>query len=289
MESVGLVLEGGGMRGAYTAGVLDFFHDMKLPFSTVVGASAGACNGCSFVSKQRGRNYQVIVDYGNHPEYISFKRLLRTKELFGMDFIFDTLPNKLVPFDFNTFSSNPVKFVVGTTDVITGQPIYYDSFETQEDLLQVMRASSSLPLLAPIAQYKGNKLMDGGIADPIPITPSIKAGNKKHVIVLTRNKGYIKKSMKFNWYIKRQFKEYPEFVESLINRHHKYNETIRQLEEMENNEQAVIIRPHKPLDVSRVENNKEKLHALYLQGYEDAERMKNDLNNFISPVASIIG
>ncbi|MDC3416550.1 patatin-like phospholipase family protein [Aquibacillus salsiterrae] len=287
MENVGLVLEGGGMRGAYTAGVLDFFHDIKLPFSTVVGASAGAGNGSSFVAKQRGRNYQVIVDYGDHPEYISFKRLIRSKELFGMDFIFNTLPKKLVPFDFTTFSLNPIEFVVAATDVHTGQPVYYDFFETQEDLLQVIRASSSLPLLAPITEYKGKHLMDGGIADPIPLTPSIQAGNKKHIVVLTRNKGYIKKPMKFIWYINRKLKDYPHFVEALKKRHIKYNETMKQLEEMEANNQAIIIRPIKPLDVSRIENNKDKLQELYTQGYNDAQKLKSQLLEFVKPTSRI--
>lgn len=281
MDNTGLILEGGGMRGAYTAGVLDYFDDEGVDFPYIVGASAGACNGVSFVSKQRGRNYKVIVEYGEDPEYISFKRAFRSKELFGMDFIFDTLPNKLVPFDFESFNDSKSQFVVGTTDIDTGEPVYFDSFAKKDELLKVVRASSSLPFIAPSIRYKGRNLMDGAIADPIPIQPSINAGNKKHVVVLTRNKGYVKKGMKFRWLVNRSYKQNPGLVHAMKNRHIIYNETMRKLQEMENRNEVFIIRPQYPLNVGRIERNRQKLDDLYQQGYNEAKLQKSELQNFL--------
>ncbi|SDJ75848.1 patatin-like phospholipase family protein [Sediminibacillus albus] len=281
MEDIGLVLEGGGMRGAYTAGVLDYFHDSQIEFPFVSGASAGACNATSYVARQRGRNYKVLVEYGSHPDYISFKRALKQRELFGMDFIFDILPNQLVPFDFESFFTSNTTLTVSTTDIDTGEPVYYDSFQGNEDLLKVIRASSSLPMIAPSITYKGRNLMDGGIADPIPITPSIEAGNKKHVVVLTRNAGYVKKRMKFAWLFNHSYKQYPGLLKAMADRHERYNKAVQQLEEMERNEEVYIIRPKDPLLVGRVERKKEKLHALYLQGYKEAEAQGKQIRSFI--------
>ncbi|MDL4842164.1 patatin-like phospholipase family protein [Aquibacillus rhizosphaerae] len=282
MDNIGLILEGGGMRGAYTAGVLDFFHDEQLVFPYIVGASAGACNGSSYVSNQRGRNYEVIVEYGDHPEYISYKRVFRHKELFGMDFIFDTLPNKLVPFDFDSYLKNNSRFVVSTTDIDTGEPVYYSSFESKEELLSVVRASSSLPFISRSVRYKGRNLMDGGISDPIPIEASIKAGNEKHVVVLTRNEGYLKKPMKFSWLVNRGYKRNPELIRAMQNRHLKYNDTIEQLKKMEQRNEVLIIRPKKTINVSRIERNKDKLHNLYTQGYQDAKNLREKLYDFLN-------
>lgn len=283
MENTGLVLEGGGMRGAFTAGVLDFFMDKNIHFPYIVGASAGACNGSSYVAKQRGRNYKVIVEYGNHPEYISIKRALTKKELFGMDFIFDKLPNQLVPFHYGRFfeSNQTQKFVVSTTDVKTGQPRYYDQFKSGDDLLKLIRASSSLPLIAPIIKHEGEELLDGGIADPIPIAPSIEAGNDKHVVVLTRNAGYIKQKMRFPWFFQKKYREYPELLKALERRHERYNETMKQLERLQEEGKVFILRPVEPLAISRIERNQSKLHALYEQGYEHAAAQYSQLHEFL--------
>jgi len=283
MKDTGLVLEGGGMRGAFTAGVLDFFMDHNMHFPYVVGASAGACNGSSYIAKQRGRNYKVMVGYGNHPEYISLKRAITKKELFGMDFLFDKLPNKLVPFHYDRFfeSTNmKQKFVVGVTDVNTGQPVYYDQFNSRDDLLKLIRASSSLPFIAPIIEHEGQQLLDGGIADPIPINPSI-AGNKKHVVVLTRNEGYIKQKMRFSWFFQRKYREYPNLIRALEMRHERYNQTMKQLEELKDNGEVFMIRPEETLAVSRIERNQSKLHELYEQGYRQAQSQFSSLQSFL--------
>ncbi|WP_341864780.1 patatin family protein [Halobacillus dabanensis] len=281
MEDVGLVLEGGGMRGAYTAGVLDFFLDEGIHLPYVVGASAGACNGSSYVAKQRGRNYEVIVEYGSHPEYISYKRLFTQRQLFGMDFIFDKLPNQLVPFDYDSFHNQTTRFVVGTTDMHTGEPVFYDHFPDRDSLLKVIRASSSLPMMAPSIQYDGKELMDGGIAEPIPLQASVKDGNRKHVVVLTRNDGYIKGRMRGGWYFNRKYKQFPLFAKALLERHLRYNKQLEKVREAEKEGSAFVIRPLRPLKVSRIERNRQRLHDLYTQGYEEAEEQADKLQRFL--------
>ncbi|MCA0969469.1 patatin family protein [Halobacillus litoralis] len=281
MQDTGLVLEGGGMRGAYTAGVLDYFLDEKIEFPFVVGASAGACNGSSYVADQRGRNYEVIVNYGSHPEYISYKRMFTKRQLFGMDFIFDTLPNQLVPFDYEAFENSSTKFVVTTTDMMTGEPLFYDQFPDRNSLLQLIRASSSLPLIAPSIPYDGRELMDGGISDPVPILPSIQEGNKKHVVVLTRTDDYVKQKMKMGWYFTRKYKKYPLFAKALLNRHIKYNRQMKEIKKMEKDGSVFVIQPLRPFKVSRIERNHDRLHALYKQGYDEAKHHEERLAKFI--------
>ncbi|MFB1051590.1 patatin family protein [Paraliobacillus sp. JSM ZJ581] len=282
MQQVGLILEGGAMRGVYTAGILDYFHDKKIRFPYVVGASVGACVATSYVANQRGRNYKVFVDYSSHPEYLSFKRLLTKRSLFGMDFIFDTLPNQLVPYDYEAFLKNHSKLVIATTDIHTGKPVYYDSFNSKDELFKIVRASSSLPFVSKSVLHQGLELMDGGVSDPIPINASIQDGNKKHVVILTRNQGYKKKRLKFNRIVKHTYKKYPGLVSTLEGRHEAYNQTINTLKQMEKNGEVFIIQPEKSIKVSRVERNKEKLHALYMEGYKQANQISEALIKFIN-------
>ncbi|WP_112180699.1 patatin family protein [Paraliobacillus zengyii] len=282
LGQTGLILEGGGMRGAYTAGVLAFFHDAELQFPYVVGTSAGACVATSYLSNQRDRNYEVFVKYASHPEYISYKRLLTKRQLFGMDFIFDTVPNQLVPYDYEAFNKQTTKLVIGATDIYSGKPVYYDSFENKKELLKIVRASSSLPFIASSISHNGLELMDGGISDPIPIMQSIEAGNQKHVVVLTRNEGYVKKEMKFKRLVQRKYKAYPGLVTALLKRHEKYNQTIDLLHELEKKQEIFIIRPKLPLVVSRIERNMQKLDALYNQGYEEAKQLGGKLQIFLN-------
>ncbi|MBH0228953.1 patatin family protein [Halobacillus yeomjeoni] len=281
MQDVGLVLEGGGMRGTYTAGVLELFMDEGLEIPYVVGSSAGACNGSSYVAKQKKRNYEVLIEYGDHPEYISYKRMFKNGQLFGMDFIFDTLPNRLVPFDYETFSEEKTKFVVCTTDMMTGLPVCYDRFPDKQSLLKVVRASSSLPLIAPSIHYEGRQLMDGGIADPIPFQASIADGNRKHIVILTQTEGYMKRKMKLGWYFARKYRKYPHFVKALLNRHLRYNLQLKKIKEMEERGEAFIIRPKTPLQVGRVERNRDRLHQLYMQGYDESKLLIEDLDRFL--------
>lgn len=280
--TVGLVLEGGGMRGVYTGGVLQYLMEQDLYLPYVIGVSAGACNGSSYVSRQLNRNKVVTIDYITHPAYLSARNLVKKGSLFDMDFIFNELPMNLAPFDFESFRNSDQKFVMGVTDCITGEPLYFEKNDlTDEELLTVMRASSSLPYMAPIITFREKHLLDGGVSDPIPIRKSEQDGNQKNIVILTRNKGYQKKKSRAGWLMKKTYKQDQGIVEGMLKRHIKYNDTIAYIEEQEALGNTFIIRPEVPLEVDRIEKNPDKLQVLYDQGYEDAKKYIEDIKKFI--------
>lgn len=281
MENVGLVLEGGGMRGLYTCGVLEYFMENNLYFKYVIGVSAGACNAVSYISKQRGRNEKVIINYVKDWRYMSLRNLIFNKSYFGMDFIFDEIPNKHVSFDFETFYNSTCDFLVGATDCRTGKPMYLTKEEMGEKF-QALRASASLPMLSPIVNYKGYELLDGGISDSIPIRKSIQDGNTKNVIVLTRNKGYRKRPGKFNGLLKVAYRNYPSLIDTMLNRYKDYNDTLDYIEQLEHDGLALVIRPSKELVVGRLEKDPKKLYGLLQNGYRDANDMSDKLIEFVS-------
>lgn len=270
--NLGLVLEGGGMRGVYTAGVLESFLEHELFFPYVIGVSAGAANAASYLSKQKGRNRTVNLDYVTDPRYISWRNFIKNRQFFGMDFIFDEIPNKLVPFDYDAFYQNKSEFVIGTTDCHTGKPIYYKKQDYGQDMLTVLKASSSLPFIAKEIYFKEKVLLDGGISDPIPIKRAQEDGFKKNVVVLTRNLGYQKKPSRFQFLVKRKYPEYSGLQAALSHRYQKYNETLRYLYEEEKKGNVLIIRPTEPIEVGRMERNPEKLQRLFQSGFQDGTR-----------------
>jgi len=259
------------MRGVYTGGVLDFFMDKGLYYPYVIGVSAGACNAASYLSRQVGRNRKVTVGFVRDPRYLSYRNLLREKSMFGMSFIFNEIPNKLVPFDFEAFDSSKERFVVGTTDCVSGEPVYMDR-DSGCPMLSVIQASSSLPFVAQPLFMNGRVLMDGGISDPIPIRKSMEDGNGKNVIILTQDRAYRKKPFKLGWLAKRVYPEYQGLVEALVRRYEIYNETLEYIDRLEQDGRVFVIRPEIPLPVSRMEKNRDKLDAVYDWGYRDAEQ-----------------
>ncbi|WP_273852730.1 patatin-like phospholipase family protein [Guptibacillus spartinae] len=279
MDSVGLVLEGGGMRGVYTAGVLEYMMEHNLYFPYVIGVSAGACNAASYLSRQNGRNRTVLIDYVNHPEYISYKNLIRKKQLFGMDLIFDEIPSMHVPFDFNTFQNATEQFVIGTTDITTGKPYYFNKNDDGEQILSILRASSSLPFMAPPVQINDRFHLDGGITDPIPVKKSEADGNKSHVVVLTRNEGYRKQKSKLSWMIQRLYRKNPALAKAITTRYVHYNQTLDHIEA--NRDNYFIIQPSTPLEVARIEKSQLRLTTLYNQGYEEMKRHHKELENWL--------
>ncbi|WP_042355401.1 patatin-like phospholipase family protein [Bacillus rubiinfantis] len=280
-NGVGLVLEGGGMRGVYTAGVLEYFLEQEIFFPYVIGVSAGACNAASYLSKQKGRNKQVTIGYASDPRYISWGNFFRHRQFFGMDFIFNEIPNKYVPYHYDVFYQNEAEFVVGTTDCITGEPVYFNKQNYRKELLTVLRASSSLPFVAPEVHFQNKILLDGGISDPIPIKKAQSDGFNKNIVILTRNPGYRKKPSKFYSIVKRKYPHYQGLQNALRNRYTIYNETLDYLEEEEKHEKVLLIRPTQPLTVGRMERNPAKLEVLYNQGYLDAKQSVDRVLAFI--------
>ncbi|MDG5787525.1 patatin family protein [Evansella sp. AB-P1] len=288
MNDIGLVLEGGGMRGVFTGGILEFFLENQIHLPYVVAVSAGACNASSYVSKQQGRNKAVTVGYANHPEYISFKRLIKNGELFNMDLIFDQIPNKENLFDYDSFFRSDQKFYIGTTDCKTGETIYYEKNEIKSDLNKILRASCSLPMISHVVDHDNRSLLDGGISDPIPLEKSLEDGNEKHIVILTQCEGYIKKPVKRGkWWFKKRYRDYEGLIDIIEHRSHIYNNTVKKVLELEKEGKAFVFRPENLCGVSRTEQRIERLQSLYDHGYEQANRRYPELLQFLESSISI--
>ena len=268
MYQAGLILEGGGMRGMYTAGGLDAFLDKEIEFSSIYGVSAGACHACSYISKQRGRAFRVGVDYLDDPNYCSFKSFLKTGDLFGADFTYGEIPDVLDPFDYDAFRNYEGSFFAVVTNVQTGKAEYKRVRDAEKHLWMV-RASASLPLVSRTIAVKGKYYLDGGIADSIPIRKSIEDGNEKNVVILTRDAGYRKEPNGLLPLMRIRYPGKKEFLDAVETRHIHYNEVLAFLEEEEEAGRVFVIRPSEEVEVKRIEKDRDKLEALYLQGFED--------------------
>lgn len=276
MYQAGLVLEGGGMKGLYTAGVLDFFLDMGIEFSNCYGVSAGACHLCSFLSGQRGRALAISVDYLNDKNYCSIYNLIKTGDLFGVKMCYDDIPNKLNLYDYEKFNAYQGKAYAVVTNIRTGRAEYLCLKDMHKDI-QAVRASASLPLVSRNVKINGEEYLDGGLADSIPIMRSILDGNRKNVVVLTKEEGYRRNPSSHLELMKLCYAKYPKVYELMKNRHISYNETLDYLKAQTDNGQAFVIRPREKSSVGRIEKNRNKLLALYREGYEDAEACQAEL------------
>lgn len=286
-HNIGLVIEGGGMRGSYTAGVLDAFMDENIKYPYVIGVSAGANNGCSFVSEQRGRSKRINLDWSKDKRFLGFINILREGSYFGMNFLFDTLPNELEPFDYETFYNSKVVFKVGVTQCETGRPVYFkpEGFPPYYFVNKVLRASSSIPIISKTVEINGQKYLDGGIADPIPIEKSIEDGNTYNVIILTRNEDYTKHTKKLDCLLTNIFLcRYPKLVETIKRRAEKYNNCLKRINMLEKNGSAYVFRPKKQLVVNSLEKDSSKLKALYEQGYNETIDQMNEFREWINGV-----
>lgn len=266
----GLVLEGGGMRCAFTAGVLDYFMDNKIWFPYTIGVSAGASNGISYISRQRGRSRYSYIELMREYKYVGLSPMLRGKGVIDMDFLFDVYPEKYYPFDYERYFETKERFVVVTSNCLSGQAEYYEEKSSPERLLSIVRASCSLPVMCPLAYVDGIPMVDGGVCDSIPVRKSIQDGNQKNIVVLTRNKGYRKKDKDF-YLPKFIYRNYPELREQLKLRYKNYNEQIDFVESLEEKGDVIVIRPLQKLSVNRTEKRIDKLAALYAEGYECAK------------------
>lgn len=283
MYQAGLVLEGGAMKGIYTAGVLDFFIDKEIDFSSCYGVSAGSCNMCSYLSKQRKRGYRVTVDYLDNKRYCGAYSLLTTGDLFGANMCYDLIPNYLDPYDYETFDKYEGKAYAVVTNIRTGKAEYMQLNDMHEDILAI-RASSSMPLVSRNVKIGKELYLDGGISDSIPIEHSIEDGNQKNVVVLTKEIGFRREpaSTAQLALIKARYAQYPKVYELMKAREKKYNATLDFLEAQEKEGKAFVIRPKKKSGVSRVEKDRAKLDALYEEGYRDAEECYVELLEYLS-------
>lgn len=281
MVNMGLILEGGGMRGVYTAGVLDFFLDQKLIFKTCYAVSAGACHACSYYSHQRGRALKTAVDYLHDPRYASVRSLLISGDYFGVKMVYDEIPNQLIPFDYETFRDSQADLFAVATNCRTGRAEYLPVQDLRHDL-NMIQASSSLPGMSRMVVINGAHYLDGGIADSIPLHKSLADGHEKNVVILTQHRGYLKGPNQWVPLIKLRYRRYPEFVATIKNRHLHYNASLELVGQEEQKGRSFVIQPQRPVTIGRLEKDRGKLHALYQSGYEDARSQFERLQVFIN-------
>ena len=269
-DDTALILEGGGLRGVFTCGVLDCFMDKGIRFPFTVGVSAGACNGLSYMSGQRGRAKSSNIDLMDKHHYVGFKYLLTQGCIMDYKLLFEDFPEKIIPYDYEAYFANTDRFVMVTTNCLTGKAEYLEEKSDSKRVMDIVRASSSLPYVTKITYVDGVPMLDGGIADPIPVEYARSQGYERMVVVLTRNKGYRKneKQLPVPKFI---YRRYPELRKTLASRNAQYNRMMEMIERLEDEGRMTVIRPVHPIEVDRMEKDTDKLRALYQEGYELAE------------------
>lgn len=265
-----LILEGGTFRPIFSAGIMDALLDNNIIFPYCIGVSAGITNGVSYLSKQKERNLQVIEKYRNDKRYLGIGNFFKCRSLFGLDFVFDEIPNSLLPFDMDTFQNYEGTALVGVTNALTGKAEYLNAKEIDDKCL-MLRATCAIPLFFPAIKINDTPYYDGGLCDPIPIRRAINDGNEKHLIILTRPKEYKKELGKGNRIVAKLFKnKYPNLQKPLLTRHDFYNETVSYCEKLENEGKAIILRPTFENSIDSFEKDIEKLRSTYYYGYNMA-------------------
>lgn len=278
-EKVGLVLEGGGVRGIYTAGVLDAFMEHEIGFDGVLGVSAGAIHGCSYISGQKGRSLRYYKKYCNDPRFISIQSWIKTGDMVGADFCYHELPDKLDVYDHDAFYKSNTQFYVTCTNVKTGKAEYIHMTDMKKQI-EYLRASASLPYVSRIVEINGKQYLDGACADSIPVKAFQKMGYQRNVVVLTRPSDYRKKEEN-NALSKLIYRKYPKFVKTLNERYLVYNRTMERIEKMEKAGTIFVIRPKQALEIGRFEKNPENVQKVYDIGYADAQKQMKALQKWL--------
>lgn len=269
----GLVLEGGGMRGVFTCGVLDNFMDRGIRFPYAIGVSAGACNGLSYMSGQRGRAKYSNIDLLEKYNYIGLKYLLKKRNIMDFDLLFQEFPEHILPYDYDAYFNCRERYVMVTTNCLTGKASYFEEKQNKDRVIDIVRASSSLPFVCPITYVDDVPMLDGGIVDSIPLMRARQDGYTRNVVVLTRNKGYRKEiqGTKVPPFI---YRKYPHLRKAINMRSYVYNEQLDLVERLEEAGEITVIRPQKPVMVDRIERDVHKLTELYKEGYACADAFR---------------
>ena len=280
----GLIMEGGAMRGMFTAGVLDVLMENGLVTDGAIGVSAGAVFGCNYKSHQIGRVIRYNTEYCNDKRYASFKNLVKTGNLYSEQFCYHEVPEKLDPFNEAAFAASPMDFFVVCTDVKTGEPIYHKCRKGDAEDVLWMEASASMPLAAKIVKIGHYGLLAGGVADSIPVRFFESIGYKRNLIILTQPKGYIKKKNKFLPAIRAKYFRYPAFVEAVADRHERYNETLSYISMLEQAGKDYVIRPPIPLEIGAMERDPAQLRRVYETGRAVAQIQVEKIRDFLNAV-----
>lgn len=290
MKKAALVMEGGANRGVFTAGALDFLLEQDVSFPYVLGVSAGACNAVNFVSRQKRRMHKCVFheaegDIG----YMNWRTVWKKKSLLDMDTIFDQYANETYPFDYETYFQSSTRCVVATTNCLTGKTEYMEEKEDRRRLMDICRASSSLPLATPMVWIEDTPYLDGGLSDSVPVAKALRDGYKKCVVILTRRKGYRKTvSKKVNMLYIAAFQKYPELLKTLINRVDHYNKTMDLIDRLEEKGHLFVLRPEIE-EISRMEKDVEKMEAFYQNGYNLMKERFEEMKEFLGGMADESG
>lgn len=276
----GVVVEGGGKRGIYAAGVLDVLLEHNITVDGLIGTSAGAVNGCSYVSRQYERNLRYNVRFAREKKYMSIYSLITTGNVVGTEFAYNILPNQLEIFDNDAFEKSETAYYVTCSNLETGKAEYIRCKSLRGNNIDYLRASASMPYVSQIVEIGGKKLLDGGVCDSIPLKAFQKMGYEKNLVILTRPKGYVKKPEN-NFLASVYYSKYPEFILALKNRYAVYNKTIKYIEEQEKQGNIIVLRPSRFVKVGRMERNVEAIKEMYELGKSDANRMLQEISLFL--------
>ena len=278
----GLILEGGAMRGMFTAGVIDVMMENGIDFDGAIGVSAGAAFGCNYKSKQVGRVIRYNMKYCADRRYSGIGSLIETGNIFSTDFAYGEVPLKFDVFDFETYQSNPMDFYVVCTDIETGKAVYHNYGGKDDHCFDWIRASASMPIVSQIVDIDGRKLLDGGIADSIPVKYFEELGYRKNVVVLTQPENYQKKKNRLMPLIRLKYRRYPKLVETMANRHLVYNAALDYIKDRERQGALFVIRPKEKLKIGKVEKNPDKLKEVYDIGRETAAAQIQAIKDFLN-------
>lgn len=269
---VGLVLEGGGMRGVFTAGVVDALLDYGVSFPYVIGTSSGASCGCVYLARQRGRIRFIDIDLQSQRPYVGLSPVIHGKGVIDLDFVFNDVQKSYYPFDFDTFRRSGSRFVMVSTSAVTGKAVYTEEYDDFGRFVDACRSSCSLPILCPPWHIDGVPMVDGGVADSIPYDRALADGCEKVVVVSTKDAGYRKSEWRM-WLPKNVYKDFPKLRESLLSRNVRYNGQVVRLEGLEADGTAIVVRPADMHGVTRTSSDPVKLEALYAEGLEQGRKL----------------
>ena len=282
MGITGIIIEGGAMRSIYAAGILDYFLEQKIEIPNVLAVSAGAYAGMNYVSGQKGRVLEAVIKPLKEYKYLGIGTFFKKGTFFDMEYLFDEVPKKKVPFDFEAFLNSAKHFLISTTDCITGKCIYYDQFQNQDEFWKICKTANSLPFIARITPINGVPMLDGGVADAIPVKKALEEGWDKLIVILTRKEGYRKKYRPlYQFFVRRVYRKYPELVRALEERADTYNQSLKLVKRLEEEGKALVFRPTR-IAVKNQESNVETLLCSYEHGYADAKQRHEEIESFLT-------
>lgn len=276
----GLVLEGGSLRGLFTAGILDVMMDNNIPVDGIIGVSAGACFGCNYKSNQPGRVIRYNKRFGNDPRNCGLGSLIKTGNYFNAEFAYHIVPNEYDIFDVKNFNSSPIEYYVVCTDVTTGKPVYKKCEKAGDEFLEWIRASSSMPLVSKVVNVGGMQLLDGGVADSVPLEYFESIGYDRNIVILTQPEGYVKHHLKAMPFVKLSLRKYPAMIKAMDERHLMYNKQLDFLRQAEQEGRCLVIRPEQKLKIGHLSTSPEEMQRVYDIGRKAGEKYINDIKVF---------